>query len=148
VAPQSYQQEWMAAGKLHHPNPGWNLHLFWRFTGRLDHGRCWPRWARWSPGTRCCAPRMRSGTGRPYRSCTGRGGRRSTCPTCAGSRTRCAPPSSTGADVLALIDYNARQLTATTVAGLAVDIADLLAAAAADPRVPLPPLGSRPPLTS
>jgi hypothetical protein len=37
VAPQSYQQEWMAAGKLHHPNPGWNLHLFWRFTGRLDH---------------------------------------------------------------------------------------------------------------
>ena len=56
--------------------------------------------------------------------------------------------SGPGADVLALIDYNARQLTATTVAGLAVDIADLLAAAAIDPRAPLPPLGSRPPLTS
>ena len=51
-------------------------------------------------------------------------------------------------DALALLDYNARQLTATTVAGLAVDIADLLAAAAADPRAPLPPFGSRPPLTS
>ena len=34
VAPQSYQQEWMAAAKLQHPNPGWNVHLFWRFTGR------------------------------------------------------------------------------------------------------------------
>jgi Condensation domain len=56
--------------------------------------------------------------------------------------------SGPGADVLVLIDYNARQLTATTVAGLAVDVADLLAAAAADPRAPLPPLGSRPPLTS
>ena len=56
--------------------------------------------------------------------------------------------SGPGADVVALIDYNARQLTATTVAGLAVDIADLLAAAAADPRAPLPPLGSRPPLPS
>src|SRR6185312_10393571 len=39
--------------------------------------------------------------------------------------------SGPGTDVLATIDYNARQLTATTVAGLAVDIADLLAAAAA-----------------
>jgi len=38
VAPQSYQQEWMAAAKLQHPNPGWNVHLFWRFTGRLDPG--------------------------------------------------------------------------------------------------------------
>ncbi len=56
--------------------------------------------------------------------------------------------SGPGADVVVLIDYNARQLTATTVAGLAVDIADLLAAAAADPRAPLPPLGSRPPLPS
>ena len=56
--------------------------------------------------------------------------------------------SGPGADVVALLDYNARQLTATTVAGLAVDIADLLAAAAADPRAPLSPLGSRPPLTS
>jgi len=37
VAPQSYQQEWMAAGKLHHPNPGWNVLLFWRFSGPLDH---------------------------------------------------------------------------------------------------------------
>ena len=37
VAPQSYQQEWMAAGKLHHPNPGWNALQFWRFTGPLDH---------------------------------------------------------------------------------------------------------------
>jgi hypothetical protein len=55
--------------------------------------------------------------------------------------------SGPGADVVALLDYNARQLTATTVAGLAVDIADLLAAAAADPWAPLPPLGSRPPLT-
>ena len=38
VAPQSYQQEWMAAGKLAHPNPGWNMLLFWRFTGPLDRG--------------------------------------------------------------------------------------------------------------
>ena len=56
--------------------------------------------------------------------------------------------SGPGTDVLATIDYNARQLTATTVAGLAVDIADLLTAAAADVRAPLPPLASRPPLTS
>jgi hypothetical protein len=56
--------------------------------------------------------------------------------------------SGPGVDVVALIDYNARQLTATTVAGFAVDVSDLLAAAAADPRAPLPPLGSRPPLTS
>jgi hypothetical protein len=34
------------------------------------------------------------------------------------------------------------------VAGLGVDVTDLLAAAAADPRAPLPALGSRPPLTS
>jgi hypothetical protein len=38
VAPQSFQQEWMAAGKLRHPNPGWNMLLFWRFTGPLDRG--------------------------------------------------------------------------------------------------------------
>lgn len=38
TAPQSYQQEWMAAGKLEHPNPGWNMLLFWRFSGPLDRG--------------------------------------------------------------------------------------------------------------
>lgn len=38
TAPQTYQQEWMAAGKLRQPNPGWNMLLFWRFTGPLDRG--------------------------------------------------------------------------------------------------------------
>ena len=28
----------MAAGKLEHPNPGWNMLLFWRFSGPLDRG--------------------------------------------------------------------------------------------------------------
>lgn len=38
TAPQSFQQEWMAAGKLRHPNPGWNMLLPWRLTGPLDRG--------------------------------------------------------------------------------------------------------------
>jgi hypothetical protein len=38
TAPQSFQQEWMAAGKLRHPNPGWNMLLPWRLTGPVDHG--------------------------------------------------------------------------------------------------------------
>jgi len=38
TAPLSFQQEWMAAGKLRHPNPGWNMLLPWRLTGPLDRG--------------------------------------------------------------------------------------------------------------
>jgi hypothetical protein len=48
--------------------------------------------------------------------------------------------------VVGLLDYNCRQLSAATVAELADDLLDLLAAAAADPAVRLPPPGSRPPL--
>ncbi|MEV0136166.1 condensation domain-containing protein [Dactylosporangium sp. NPDC050688] len=36
TAPLSFQQEWMAASKLRHPNPGWNMLLPWRLTGSLD----------------------------------------------------------------------------------------------------------------
>jgi hypothetical protein len=38
TAPQSFSQEWMAAGKLRHPNPSWNMLLPWRLTGPLDRG--------------------------------------------------------------------------------------------------------------
>jgi len=36
VAPQSFVQEWMSAGKRACPNPGWNMLLPWRLSGRLD----------------------------------------------------------------------------------------------------------------
>ena len=36
VLPQSFQQEYMAAGKREHPNPGWNMLLPWRLCGPLD----------------------------------------------------------------------------------------------------------------
>src|SRR5436305_1220684 len=38
TAPMSFQQQWMASGKLRHPNPGWNMLLPWRLTGPVDHG--------------------------------------------------------------------------------------------------------------
>jgi hypothetical protein len=52
-----------------------------------------------------------------------------------------------GADVAGWIDHNTEQLTGDTVAELAGDVLDVLTAAAADPAAPLPPFGSRPPLT-
>lgn len=34
--PAGFGQRFMAAGKREHPNPGWNMLLPWRLTGRLD----------------------------------------------------------------------------------------------------------------
>ena len=36
VLPQSFLQEYMAAGKREHPNAGWNMLLPWRLRGPLD----------------------------------------------------------------------------------------------------------------
>lgn len=35
-APQGFVQEFLAYGKAAHPNPGWNMLLPWRLSGRLD----------------------------------------------------------------------------------------------------------------